>query len=132
MMREPTSPDVAFTWWRAALAGEPPPIHENDPQPGFYETKLVKGGPDIPVRIYLHGETDEAGELVEPEELRAEQNGHEIEPAAVWLHCSTRPISQGRYEYLMDLGRWAAAHEPDHPQANPKRKIDISRLAPDF
>ena len=46
-MRDPTAPSVLFAWWRDALAGRKPPIHDSDPQCGFYQRKLIKGGPFV-------------------------------------------------------------------------------------
>lgn len=101
MMRQPTTTAVAYAWWRAALRDPSTPRHDGEPQAGFYQTRMVRGGPFVAVRIWLEQETDENGELVADEKLRAELNGERRDPAAIWTFC--RPISRAAYDALAGL-----------------------------
>lgn len=49
----------AFDWYRAALRGETPPVHENEPQCGYFRVRRGKGGPWVPVAMWA-----EDGKLV--------------------------------------------------------------------
>ena len=98
------------------------------PSPGYYHIRLCRGGPWVPVRIWLEGgERDEAGELLSDEVFRAKIGDHEMtwdELVQRWPWL--RKIKRSEYDYLMAAGRYAAAHEPDAPEANPRRAIDLT------
>lgn len=33
-----------YAWWRSAIAGQNPSIHENEPQCGYYRKRVKEGG----------------------------------------------------------------------------------------
>lgn len=100
-MRKPTSKDEAFKWWRDALAGTaPPPINEM-PQCGFYQRRLVKGGPFVPAKIWLNQVVNVYGELIEPEELLCAVNGKLCNPVDQWGYLAGNPISLLDYQRLV-------------------------------
>lgn len=47
-----------YQWWRDALAGKKPPIHEIEPQAGWYKMRRVRNGPELPVVLWWAGEVD--------------------------------------------------------------------------
>lgn len=99
MIRKPTSRDQQYDFWRRSVAGERVPLFENEPQPGFYKRRMVRGGPFIPVEIWLDQDVDPGtGELVADERLRALVNGQYSDPMSVWAYC--RPISVEEYDGL--------------------------------
>lgn len=99
MIRQPSTEAEAYRWWRDTLAGLRPPWHEDDPQPGFYKRRMVKGGPWVPVAIWIEQELDEeTGELAAPEELRCIVNGQPTDPVRTWTFC--RAISAAEYDAL--------------------------------
>ena len=42
----------SYSWWRQALLGHFGPIHENDPQPGYYRMRKGRGGRWVPAAIW--------------------------------------------------------------------------------
>ena len=83
------------TWdyWRATLAGKPQPIHEDQPQIGYYRTKGGKGRHPEPVAIY---EAD--GELV------ALRGAAPADPFEVWTWVCQNPISYEVYQAVAERG----------------------------
>lgn len=125
-MRRPTPQDSLMAWHRAAIAGGSPPVHPNDPQQGWFRRRLVKGGPMVPARIWLHQEIDEAtGELAEDEVWRCEVMGEARDPVDEWPWLCARPISEAEYDHLMRLRQWAGWHEQTaEPLYDPRRPMD--------
>ena len=124
-MRSPTPLHEQMAWWRSALAGEKPPMHDSDPKPGFYQRRLVKGGPMVPVRIWLdQAIDDETGELIGDETLRCEVNGRPADPEDVWSYVADSPISEADFDLMRRRIAWATAHAPDHPIATPNKPVD--------
>jgi hypothetical protein len=77
-----------WAWWRAALAGNFGPIHDGDPQVGYYRVRR-KDSPWEPVAIFF------------PEgsrELVAYRGGSEVRPEDIWTWCCRNPIEYEAYE----------------------------------
>lgn len=102
MIRQPTPMATLFAWHRAAIRGDNPPRHDADPHPGWYKRRLVKGGPWVPVRIYVDRDIDPStGELTCDEVLRIEVEGIDRgDPADQWTYLT--PISRAEFESLTD------------------------------
>lgn len=99
-MRTPTSPDRLLAWHRAAVAGENPPRHEGVPQCGWYRIRMVKGGPYVPLRIWIRQIIDpDTGELAEPERIMADVGGEPGDPVNLWTFAE--PIRREAYEALL-------------------------------
>ncbi|HEV8036164.1 hypothetical protein [Yoonia sp.] len=104
MIRQPTSKAAQYAWYRAAIAGREPPRHDGMPEAGFYKTRLVKGGPFVPIRIWLDQEIcPVTGELMADESLRCEALGQSRNPETIWTYL--RPIPRAEYDALVDLHR---------------------------
>lgn len=102
MIRQPTDLDAAYSWWRRSVSGERVPRIEDEPMPGYFKRRMVRGGPWVPVAIWLEQEIDpDTGELTAPEELRAIANGQPTDPLRVWLYA--RPISLAEYDAMTGL-----------------------------
>lgn len=80
-----------WAWWQAALKGNFGPMHEGEPQQGFYRTRF-KGGKWEPVAIWQ----DEDGKWI------AYRNGREVDPGEAWNFCRTHPITREAYDRAMD------------------------------
>ncbi len=114
-------------WWRAALAGDRPPITE-DPEEGFYKRRLVKGGPWVPVQIWIEAERDESGDLLSDEVVRCTVDGQLVDVHSHWTYCAGSPISESEFDYLARVSAHAKARNPREPLANPRRRIDLLKF----
>lgn len=127
-MRVPTPKDVAYRWHSEAVKGvygDFDEVHPDDPQPGWYKTKLAKGGVFVPARIWLDSVVDiGTGELLEPEAMLCEVDGLRCDAHEQWSWLCRHPITETEFDYLTKLRRHAAQHEPDLPIANPRRPVD--------
>ena len=130
-MRQPTPDDAAYAHWQSALAGQRMPVHEDEPQSGFYRMRLVKGGPFVPVAIWIDKQVDEVtGELTDDERLVALANGKTADPTRVWSFCARHPITEEDYRDFIEVQEWASHHSPDHPAANPYRPLNLLDMEP--
>lgn len=77
-----------WAWWRDALAGNFGPIHDGDPQQGYYRVRR-KDGPWEPVAIFY---PEGSAELV------AYRGGNEVRPEDIWTWCCRNPIEYEAYE----------------------------------
>jgi hypothetical protein len=102
--------------------------------PGFYETRLVKQGPPVAVRIaYAPPDDPITGEPLDRSyRVRCWIRGEEIEDAGR-IHdmaMTARPIEEHRYRYLMAVAAWEVEHRPDLPAASPRQAVDLGRIKP--
>lgn len=81
-----------WAWWQEALKGNFGPMHEGEPQQGFYRTRF-KGGRWEPVAIWVDEDT---GNWV------AYRAGREVDPGEAWNFCRTHPITREAYDRAMD------------------------------
>jgi hypothetical protein len=83
-----------YHWWREALEGRVGPIHENEPQCGYYRVR------DTPVAIWRDG-----GELLAVSGIIPD------DPFEVWVRAAKHPVSYNDYLRASQSGEW-----PDHVQ----------------
>jgi len=108
-----------WSWWLAAIEGEDPPIHEDEPQSGFFKCrkfsygKWVKG-PYVPARIWWERQTDETGSLVADEICRCEVDGRPTDAWRIWPWLAKKPIPLSEWE-------WLRAMSPLLPNKIPER-----------
>lgn len=120
-MRRPTPVAKIYAWHRAAIAGMRPATHEEEVQCGWFRTRLVRNGPWVPARIWLHREIDIAtGELTCDEVHRGEIDGREYDALYVWSRVSGKPISKAQWEALREtqvaIPEMAATHATIAPR----------------
>lgn len=84
-----------LVYWKNGLLGILGPIHENDPQCGWYRTRPKKGYASLPVRIWR--ESKEAP-------LRALKAGRAIDPFEIWTWCCMNPVSEAAYNEALESG----------------------------
>jgi hypothetical protein len=131
------------------------PIILNEPQPGFYRTKDVRGGVWIAVKIEDHspredcpvcgaagfeytpgdpcGECNGTGSiLVGDEEFKAWKGGREVNIDSVWPYAAAHPITEQEYDYLLGRQTYAEVRDPEAPEANPKEVVDILKAPVPF
>lgn len=82
---------------------------------GTYETKLVRGGILVPVKLWQEGEMWQA--LVDGEAYTGDIYH-------LWCWVMGRPIPEHEYAYKLARGRHAKRWTPDQPAANPRDPVD--------
>lgn len=109
-MRQPTTLEQRWAWHEAAIAGHDPPVHDNDPQQGFFAVRKFRygqwvKGPMVPARVWWEpGEIDpETGELLTDERCLAEVDGKPVNPWRSWTWIAKRPISLSEWQWLKAL-----------------------------
>lgn len=117
-----------MAWHTNALLGalgDEVTVFGEDPECGWFKTRLVKGGPFVPARIWLHQEIDaETGELVDDERWICEVNGEIADIDRYWSFLSKNPITEAEFNYLTASMKWTAEHAPFEPRANPRTAVN--------
>lgn len=127
-MRKPLTKEEVWAWWRAAIAGNNPPIHLNDPQAGFFVRRLVRGGPWVPCRIWLEQEIDEdTGELISEPVFRCLINGKPADASDQWSWLAGHPITEKQFRAMTGTSDAPAAVRSEEAAL---KKIDWSALPP--
>lgn len=107
-----------FSWWTNALAGNRGPIHDGDPQSGFYRQKN-RDKVFEPVAYWKDSATGEQ---------RCHVNGRAVDHDRmmhIWPFASKNPIPQEMYWTRIDIGIWtdqdqSAAATAAGPDIDPK------------
>lgn len=113
------------------------------PVAGYYATKLVRGGPRVPIRIWfglavIDGEAQDRspGWFVEidgrTDRLERGEDGYEcripLDVQKVWPFCAKDPITEAEYRFLIADAAHARDWRPDHPKANPREAVDFNTM----
>lgn len=89
-----------FEGWKKLLKGEQVPLHENEPMPGYYRTRMGKDGPWVPVAIWRDGET-----------LYVTRAGKVVDIGKVWPFCANNPVSYQAFVDVSENGKdWPDLH----------------------
>lgn len=131
-MREPTPQKDLYAYWHWNLKAPGSTRITTEPQSGFYRCKLVKGGPWVPVAIWVDQEIDEAGELLSDETIECLVDGKPQDADQIWSWCADKPITENEYKYRIEFGNWTREWSPDSPEANPRTALDPHQAAPVF
>lgn len=83
-----------WAWWQAALAGNIGPMHEGQPEQGYYRTRF-KDGQWEPVAIWF-----------ENGQWHAMRGERMVDPADAWNFCRTHPVSYEAYQKAIDGAGW--------------------------
>ncbi len=123
--------------------------------PGWYETKLVKGGPLVGARIaFMPPDDPITGEPMDRSyRYRLWIGGREIiddgqptqrDPETnkivrvgfldrLWnIALTGNPVEEHRYHHLVAVHEWEVEHRPDLPAASPRAAVELSRIKPLF
>jgi hypothetical protein len=99
----------------------------DQPEPGYYITRLVKGGPLVPVLIWLEdGERDEAGDLLGDQRLMCLVNGEPRDPMQEWAHL--KPCSADVWKYMTEDVEWVNQWAQHDPKLRPREPVDYARI----
>lgn len=90
-----------WAWWQNALAGSVGPIHDGDPQQGYYRTRF-KDKPWEPVAIWF-----------EDGKWHAMRGDRQVDASDIWTWCCRNPITYEAYTKAADGGGWD--DEPETP-----------------
>ncbi len=100
-MRTPSTHAELYAHHAASLRGERPPVFVEDPQCGWWQMRMVRGGPWVPVMIYCIQYLDKHGALTAPEEMRAHRGADDVPAAWVWPRAANKPITEDAYLALL-------------------------------
>jgi hypothetical protein len=92
-----------YDFWQNALAGKEQPVHENEPNVGFFY-KRSKSGPRAPVAIW----TDSVGNMLAL--VGFEGSAKLTDPAELWTWVCQNPVTEEAYRAAFASGQW-----PDDP-----------------
>lgn len=84
-----------YTYWMNALAGKFGPVHDGDPQPGFYRKRTSKAAGYVPVAIW-----EQDGKVL------ALVDGKQADAAEIWSHVCQYPILEEWYRARMIGQPW--------------------------
>ena len=116
-----------WAWWEAAVKGltlrTQLPIH---PQAGFYQTKLVRGGPMVGAAIWREEEKDADGTPTGMDIVRCEIAGKARDPFAEWVRLSMYPIPRSEFKYREAAAAYDRLYRPESPRANPTKPIVLA------
>ena len=90
-----------WAWWRAALAnpaaiGKTLPVHDSNPQQGYFRVRYGKDKPFEPVAIWR----DEDGRWL------AYRSGREVSAQDIWTSCCRHPVSYEAYNSSIEGRGW--------------------------
>jgi hypothetical protein len=88
-----------YAYWRAALAGDKQPIHENEPHVGFW-AKRQKAGPRLPVAIWR----GEHGLLVAL--VGFDGSTKVVDAGELWTWVVRDPVTEEEYRAAFAAGAW--------------------------
>ncbi len=97
-----------YSYWRNAMAGQFGPVHDGDPQPGFYRARVTFGRevPWTPVAIW-----DDGNGLVAVKHAYIVEKPLIVPADDVWSYCCDNPISEAAYRAVAERGQmWPSEH----------------------
>lgn len=116
-------------WWRHAVVGNVQPVRAGVPEPGFYRTRLVQGGPFVPARIWIVRTMCPATrEPMADDVYHAIAAGRPVSVWNVWPWWGKSPISRADYDHMEAVRTWATAHAPNDPAARPLQAVTAGEL----
>ena len=95
-----------FAWWRDALKGNRGPIHDGDPQAGYYRNRR----PGI--------EAQAVAIWYEDGELCCKVNDRNVDESSaqdIWIFASKEPVTYEAYKAKRETGRWPDMDETIQP-----------------
>jgi hypothetical protein len=99
---------TTHTYWQNALSGNFGAVHENDPQCGYYRMRKGRGGPWVPVAIWLedHGSVRQGQNSINSDsgKLVCLVEGKERNAYDVWTWVCRYPIAYETYVAVSEDG----------------------------
>lgn len=116
-----------YGWWEEETKHPGQRLPEM-PQCGFYMARLVKGGPQVPARIWREPELDVEGKETGRDVMRCEVGGKDRDPMAEWVRLSMNPVKRSKFNFEAADAAHAKQWRQDDPKANPAKPIAITTL----
>lgn len=88
-----------YVYWQNALAGSFGPVHDGDPQPGFYKRRTDKRGQWVAVAIWRDPDKG----------IQAIENGYATDADDVWTWVCRSPITETLYRAIERGEPWPDA-----------------------
>lgn len=117
-------------------------VFTTSPSAGFYATRLVRGGIEVPAMVWhgcpvIDGERQDRSTrwciALDGKSCRFDKEQQCRVPLDALDHWPLRRrITAREYAFLRRRTRWAHEHAPEHPAANPYAPIDLNALPPRF
>ncbi len=104
------------------------PRRVDQPEPGLFKLRLVKGGPWVAAEITLD-DAGRYGALINGEPCGPAHVDPVLAPRVMDVWHSGVRIDAGEHAYLLSLSAWARANAPDRPEASPAQPINLMRMA---
>lgn len=121
MIRQPSTMRQLYGWHRDFLAGRDVDMIDGEAWCGWYKRRMVKGGPWVPVRIFVERDIDpETGELTCDERLAMEIEGIRSDKSPEDEFSWLTPISVEEFNHLVDY------RLRDTRMLDPYQRIDLS------
>lgn len=89
-----------WQWWVDALAGKVAPIHDGEPQTGYYRAKRKGRDGFSPVAYWRDSKTGEQRCHMDGEEFDAQR------ALEIWPYASLRPVTAEAYGERLRAGKW--------------------------
>jgi len=99
-------PETQSAFWIECARGFPVARMPDDPQPGYYKTRVIKGGPWVACRIWRDGEG----------ELHCRVGDDMADPVTVWTFAKQITVQEWQ-----NLELW----RQENPRFNPRRAVDL-------
>lgn len=114
----------------------------DDPRPGYFSTKLVRGGPDLPARIFITPchctigggyenkphDHQESCDRIPRTKLSATIIDREVQVYRVWT--ASNEISEEDYNFLLETAVWEKRYDNRSPYHEPNKPIDLNKTTP--
>lgn len=103
----------------------------DEPEPGLYKSRLVRGGPWVAAQVWHDPST-----ALWHVKINGQHAGESPDPWEIdWLrnrYFYALRIDQIEHDYLVSLSVWAVENDPNHPAAQPSQPIRLGSLPPIF
>jgi hypothetical protein len=112
-------------------ASRQPSRSVDQPEPGWFEMRLVKGGPPVAARI-TRDEQGLWGAWIDGVPCGAMHTDPTLAAGVFRIWHGGRFCTEAEHDYRLAMKAWALEHDGNHPAANPTKPINLGARAPLF
>lgn len=102
-----------YEWHDNAMAGNRGPVHEGDPQTGWYRNRRLTSAKGVTPKAFVW-DAVAYWKDTKTNEQRCHVNGKQPDPLRameIWVFCNRYPISEEVYDQFMRTGKWPEHNE---------------------